>query len=61
MLKDLIRKGESETLEFRESLGEWKEIIQVVTKEGIGLPILQKFLYLFNHELAGMNTKICNM
>jgi len=31
MLKDLIRKDESETLEFKESLGEWKEIIQVIS------------------------------
>lgn len=31
MLKDLIRKGESETLEFKKSLGEWKEIIQVIS------------------------------
>jgi len=31
MLKDLIRKDESETLEFKKSLGEWKEIIQVIS------------------------------
>ena len=30
-IKAIIKQGESETLEFKESLGEWKEIIQVIS------------------------------
>ena len=30
-LKELIAKGESETLEFKKSLSEWKEIVETVS------------------------------
>ena len=30
-LQDLIVKGETETLEFKKSTGEWKEIIETVS------------------------------
>ena len=30
-LKELISQGESETVEFKESTGEWKEIIKTIS------------------------------
>ena len=30
-LKELITKGESETLEFKKTLSEWKEIVETVS------------------------------
>jgi len=30
-LKKLISQGESETLEFKKSTGEWKEIIETIS------------------------------
>ena len=30
-LKELIAKGESETLEFKKSLSEWREIVETVS------------------------------
>ncbi len=30
-IEDLIKIGESETIEFKESTGEWKEIIEAIS------------------------------
>ena len=30
-IKDLIKIGESETVEFKKSTGEWKEIIETIS------------------------------